>query len=153
MKPIQYYLVFFGMLIIGALIVLYALFSQGLLIVPIAIIMLGMLFIGFAAPDLFDEWTGYGHTLYLPVGVAIVGILGIYLIFTDGIFTALFTQAWCGKEPCTPFFMLIVSFAVGNILHWAAHILNKEEIELLGPEGKEHHKPEEKEKKKGEKKQ
>lgn len=90
-----------------------------LLHLPLISISLGIFFIGFAFPELIKKMK-YSHTLWLPTGVTIAGILGYVLIFGLNAFNMLTSTNWCFKSPCYPLGLPFLFFFFGNLANWFA---------------------------------
>jgi len=117
---------------IGAFITLAALFFLQSLIIPIAVFVLGFYVAGLVFPDVLDELTGFGHTLWLPVGFAAVGVAGLFMQFGADSFQIITTLSWCAKAPCMPVGMVFVAFFLGTAAILIGDSLSGKKVDLFG---------------------
>lgn len=105
--------------IVFAIVSLAVLYSLNLLYFPLISVSLGAFIIGFGFPELIKKMR-YSHTLWLPVGVTIAGILGYALLFGGDALKILTSMNWCLKPPCYPLGLPFLFFFFGNLANWAA---------------------------------
>lgn len=95
-------------------------------------IFVGFYLLGLAMPALMDKWVGYGHTIWVPIGFTVSGVLGLYAAFGEKIIKVLITLDYCGIPPCFAFGLLFLAFFIGNASDWGAILLQGKELDLLG---------------------
>lgn len=109
------------------------LYYTNILALPTVSLSLGMLFIGIGFPEMIRK-IRYSHTVWVPIGFTVAGILGLYFMFGDNAFLALTSFNSCNlanSTPCYPYGLFFVSFFLGNAGNWAANLLSGKNIDLI----------------------
>ncbi len=118
--------------IVGAIITIALLHVMNALAFPIIVFALGFFMAGLAFPDVLDELTGFGHTLWLPLGFSAVGFAGMYLGFEGKAFDMITTSTWCGLAPCTPIGAVFAAFFLGSLSVLAGDLLSGKKVDFFG---------------------
>ncbi len=118
--------------LVGTILILALLSFMGALAFPIIVFAMGFFLAGLAFPDVLDELTGFGHTLWLPLGFTAVGFAGLYLEFGEKAFNMVTTSTWCGLAPCTPVGAVLAAFFLGTLAILAGDLLSGKKVDLFG---------------------
>lgn len=122
----------YATLLIGAVIVLFALAMMDSLIIPLAVLTLGFLLLGYAFPELLENVTPYSKTVWMPLGFVVAAIIALYIIFSGATFQVLMGVQWCARAPCIPIGLLILSFVIGSFARFGTLRLAGEKLDWFG---------------------
>jgi len=119
-------------MLIGAIILLFALALMHALVIPLAAIVLGFFVLGYAFPELLEGLTPYSKTVWMPIVFIVAALIAMYFVFTASAFAVIMGAPWCGRPPCTPFGLIIVAFVLGAFAKLFTLRMKGEKVDWFG---------------------
>ena len=127
----------YATILIGAVLLLFALSLMDSLILPIGAIVIGFMLLGYAFPELLESVTPYSKTVWMPLMFVIAATAASLVIFGLPAFEVFMGVNWCGKMPCIPVGLVIVAFVVGSFARFGTMALAGEKLDLFGEDIKD----------------
>jgi hypothetical protein len=128
----------------GLVVVLVAANALGQLVIHLAFLFAGFYLLGFFLPYAIEEWTGLGHTLWVPAGFLAVFVAGMALAFGSNFIVPLVSVNYCGAPPCVNYALIIASFVLGSLAHLGALAWLGRPLDLMGEHARREKKAEKK---------
>ena len=119
-------------MLIGAIILLFALSVMHALVIPLASLVLGFFVLGYAFPQLLENQTPYSKTVWLPIVFIAASVVAMYVVFSAHTFEVIMGAPWCGTPPCIPLGLIIAAFALGSLAKLVTLQLKGEKVDWFG---------------------
>ena len=122
----------YATILIGAVVMLFALSMADSLLIPNTAIVLGFMFLGYAFPELLENVTPYSKTVWMPLGFVAASVVAMYLVVGPSAFEMLMGAQWCPIAPCIHFGLVVAAFVVGTVARFGTIKLAGEKLDLFG---------------------